>query len=113
MRPNARRRRQTILLLLHYAVVALVALAGLIAPDMAAAVFFLPLALVSLEEAVLWRDELSSAERADSLVFGVCALGLCIALTLGPLGQTPAAWVLGGLCVGAWTVWNFWRAQSR
>jgi hypothetical protein len=103
------RSRTTLLLLLHYAAVGVAALAGFISGDMAAAAFFLPLALVSLEETFLWKDQQSRAERTDGLVFGVSVLGLCAALVLGPLGHTLAAWVLGGLSLAAWTVWGFWR----
>jgi hypothetical protein len=78
---------------------------------MGAAAFFLPMALVSLEESFFWNGEKSRGERTDSFVFGVCALGLCAALALGPLGYVLAAWILGGACLMAWTVWGFWRAS--
>ncbi|MBK6705005.1 MAG: hypothetical protein IPG56_15445 [Caulobacteraceae bacterium] len=96
---------------MHYAALGVAAVIGFIPDNMAAAAFFLPLALVSLEESFLGRDEQSRAERPDGLVFGVCVFGLCAALALGPLGHTLAAWIVGGLSLAAWTVWGFWRAS--
>lgn len=102
--------RTIILLLAHYAVVAVVALAGFVSNAMEPVALFLPMGLVSLEEALLWRHERSSAERTDRLVFGGFVLAVCTAFVLQSQGLTLAALILGGLSLVVWTVYGFWRA---
>jgi hypothetical protein len=79
---------------------------------MAPAVFLLPIALVPIEEALLWKQGRSEAERTDAFVFGACGLTLCAALAIGGIGLTLAAWLLGGASLIVWTVYGFWRASQ-
>ncbi len=96
----------------HYGVVALAALAGLISKEIAPVAYFLPMGLVSIEEALIWKRELSSADRLDRFVFGVCVFAICGAFLIYGLGLTLIAWIIGGFSLAVWTVYGFWRAMK-
>ena len=100
-------QRTIVLLVAHYGVVALAALAGLISEPVA---YFLPMGLVPVEEALIWKRSLSSADRLDRFAFGTCVLAICGAFLIYGLGLTLAAWIIGGFSLAVWTAYGFWRA---
>lgn len=95
---------------MHYGLVAVAAFAGLISKELEPVAYFLPMGLVPIEEALVWKRDLSRPDRLDRFVFGACVLAICAAFVIYGLGQTLAAWFVGGFSLAVWTGYGFWRA---